>query len=127
MHNLTYWRYDDFIGIGMGASGKQQHVRYDNTKNMQIYFTQGPQPVITKLSSEDEMFEMIMMSLRTSLGLDKKSFEQRYGVRIEQRYPKTIRQYLDKGMLLMDEDHIRVNEHGMELLNDILVSFMEES
>ena len=127
MHNLTYWRYDDFIGIGMGASGKQQHMRYDNTKNMQTYFTQGPQPEITRLSVEDEMFEMIMMSLRTSSGLDKRCFIQRYGVSVEQRYPKTIHRYLENGMLTTDRDHVKVNERGMELLNDILVSFMEES
>lgn len=126
-HNLTYWRYDDFIGIGLGASGKQRHVRYDNTKNMQVYFEHGASPQEISLTKEDEMFEMIMMSLRTSKGLNRHLFQKRYGVEIAQRYPQTIQRYLEKGMLCMEEGFLRVNEAGMELLHDILVSFMEES
>lgn len=125
-HNLTYWRYDDFIGIGMGASGKQNHCRYDNTRNMQTYFERGCEEHVIKLSKEDEMFEMIMMSLRTSFGLDLNLFEKRYGILANQRYEATIRSYQKKGLLYEESGFLKANEKGRELLNEILLSFMDE-
>ena len=63
-HNQAYWHYEDFIGIGCGASGKQKHARYDNTRNLETYLRQGPSPSYIALTSKDERFEMIMMGLR---------------------------------------------------------------
>ena len=123
-HNMAYWNYDDFIGIGMGASGKQKHQRYDNTKNMQTYFDNGSSPAIIKLNKEDEMFENIMMSLRTKKGLDLHLFEKRYEVAFMDYYHDIIKTFIDKELLIEKNGFIHASEQGMELLNDILLNFL---
>ncbi|MEG1463202.1 MAG: coproporphyrinogen III oxidase, partial [Anaerorhabdus sp.] len=36
-HNIHYWQYDDFVGLSIGASGKEEHCRYECTKNFEDY------------------------------------------------------------------------------------------
>lgn len=126
-HNMTYWQYDDFIGIGMGASGKRQHCRYDNTKNMQTYFTKGASPEQFPLTIEQESFEMVMMSLRTKDGVNLKTFKQRYGQHLGQLYPQTISTCIQRGELIESKGFLSASEKGMMVLNEILVAMLEES
>ena len=39
-HNLAYWQDEDFIGLGCGASGKENNVRYDNTRSLKHILNQ---------------------------------------------------------------------------------------
>lgn len=45
-HNLAYWQDEDFIGLGCGASGKENNVRYDNTRSLKTYIESGANPYI---------------------------------------------------------------------------------
>lgn len=123
-HNMAYWRYDDFYGIGCGASGKYAHCRYDNTKNLQTYIEHGSSPNTIMLTIEDEMFEMIMMGLRTSAGVDMYAFQERYGVHILEHYHMAIQKHKNAGLLEISDSCLTATYQGMLLLNDILLDFM---
>ena len=125
-HNMAYWAYDDFIGIGMGASGKQHHQRYDNTKNMQIYFEKGASPFVIELNKEDEMFENIMMSLRTKKGLNLQQFAKRYGKSFLKHYHEAVAPIIEKHLLNVEDGYIYASEQGMEILNEILLKFLPD-
>lgn len=125
-HNMAYWDYDDFIGMGMGASGKQQHQHYDNTKNMQTYFEKGAAPTIIKLNKSDEIFENIMMSLRTKKGLNIHQFEKRYEISFLKQYHKELKPLLDQHLLEHSDGYIHATEQGMEILNEILLKFLPD-
>lgn len=126
LHNMEYWRYDDFYGIGCGASGKRDHYRYDNTKNLQTYIEQGTSPEKIMLSKEDEMFEMIMMGLRTNLGLDVHEFQKRYDVDFMEHYRMVIDKHVKAGLLEVSDDCIKTTYQGMMLLNEILMDFLSD-
>ena len=78
--NLAYWHYDDFLGIGAGASGKEGRYRYDHTKKLETYLASPASRILIPLSLQDQMFEQIMMNLRLKEGIKKSSFFQRTGV-----------------------------------------------
>lgn len=124
MHNLAYWHYDDFCGIGCGASGKQKHHRYDNTRNLHTYITRGPEPKITELSKADEMFETMMMGLRIQTGVDDDRFRERYGCSYHERFGAAIQKHIALGNLRDDPPYLHTTKQGMMLLHEILVDFL---
>lgn len=119
-HNLGYWHYDDYDGVSCGSSGKSNHQRYDITRNLNKYLTEGPiKDEIIKLSKKDEMFENIMMSLRLKEGLDINEFIKRYGVDPIKEYSNAIK----KNNLIVSNGHLICN--NLEILNNVLIDFMD--
>lgn len=122
-HNLSYWQDEDFYGIGCGASGRLNGIRYDNTHDLNTYLTCGPCPVYDTSSLSSRAFEAIMMGLRTSFGVDILAFDQKYGISLESVYASVLIKY--KAELEIVDHHLVCNEKGMEILNTILVDFLE--
>ena len=126
LHNQMYWNYEDFCGIGCGASGKSGHVRYDNTRNLHTYLQEGSCPDIIELSKQDEMFETLMMALRMKQGLSLSHFRENFAVDFETAYHAALQKNIERGMLLVEDDHVRTTDEGMLLLHDVLVDFLPE-
>lgn len=124
-HNQMYWHYEDFLGIGCGASGKVHHKRYDNTCNLQTYLEQGPSPEVISLTKEDEMFETIMMGLRMSDGISLQRFQTRYSVDFITHYEEVVDTEIKKGMLQIENGYLKTTERGMLLLHDVLIQFLK--
>lgn len=119
-HNLAYWTYKDFYGLSLGASGKIDNYRYDNTRSFKEYFEGKYLKEKVVLSIEDMMFEEIMMSLRLKKGLDLKRFESRYGLSFFVAYKKPYLSHVDD--FVVDNNFLRVK--NIALLNSILVDFL---
>lgn len=73
-HNLSYWKREEFLGLGVSAWGFYSGVRYGNTKNLISYskaVSEGKKPVesVVRVGKEDAMEEFIMLSLRLKEGL----------------------------------------------------------
>lgn len=124
MHNQMYWHYEDFYGIGCGASGKQDHQRYDNTRNLHTYITQGASPTQIALSQQDEMFEMLMMNLRLQEGIAYEDFEARFHTSLMDVYGNVIEKQIQRGYLREEAGHLRTTYAGMMLLNEVLLEFL---
>ena len=122
-HNLGYWRYDDFLGISMGAASKIGNLRFTNTAGFEKYFhAEDIREEVTELTKEDEMFENVMMSLRTLEGLDLKTFEERYGVSFEEHYQEAIRKHSKD--LVFEKGRVRARD--LALLHPLLIDFLED-
>lgn len=119
-HNLAYWTDQEFAGIGCGASGRENGKRYANTKSLRQYIEGGPQPVYEEI---DAPFEMVMMGLRTSFGVDLEEMMRKYQIDLLEKGKKVIERY--KEDLQVFDHHLRCTESGMEKLNSILVDFLE--
>lgn len=120
-HNLGYWNYDDFIGLGPGASSKVNNHRYTYTKNVRNYINK--KDLLSEdiyLDKQDLEFENVMMSLRTIYGLDLDLFYKRYGEDFRNVYKEAIEK--NKEYLVFKDNHcICIN---LEILNTILVDFL---
>lgn len=124
-HNIHYWHYDDFYGIGCGASGKENHIRYDITKNLHKYITEGECRSEIELEQKDEMFEMLMMSLRLKEGMSYALFEERFQVSFADVYSNPKEKMLKEGFLYEEKGYLKTTEKGMYLLNDVLINFLD--
>ncbi|MCC3860334.1 radical SAM family heme chaperone HemW [Pseudemcibacter aquimaris] len=130
-HNLTYWRYGDYIGVGAGAHGR---ISYDgNTyatmqnkkpetwlKNTQMNGHATKDHI--QLSATEMAEEMIMMGLRLTDGIDLNTFENRIGKKISDfTGSDQVDLMITQGFLApVFPDRLQLTEKGRPLLNQIL-------
>ena len=124
LHNCNYWKYEDFYGIGIGASGKEEGVRYTNTGSLEAYLQDKHEIEREILTTNDRIFENIMMSLRMRTGLDLNVFRERYHQDIFEIYEKEIEEERKKGNLMIQNDSLIATKKGMFYLHDVLVRFL---
>jgi len=124
-HNRLYWTYEDFIGVGMGASGKVGDIRYDNTDSFIDYNKGKYRKNETRLTLKEQQFEAIMMNLRLIEGINVANYNKRFDIDLLRTYQKQIRKHFDLGNLVYENGYLKTTEKGKLILNDILVDFME--
>lgn len=121
-HNLAYWQDEDFTGIGPGASGRDP-LRYTNKPDLAGYLVHGPEPVVES-SLEEAPFEAIMMGLRTRFGFSVTDWQQKYHRSFLSDYQDVLKRWTPE-YLHLENGYLKPGEKGMEILNTILVDFLE--
>lgn len=124
-HNKVYWHYENYYGVGIGATGKIDDELISHTRSLTDYL-QGKNTIyIEKETIEDTMFNHLMMSLRLKEGLDLDEFKRRYDSTIEEVYKAPLTKNLEKRTLIIENNHLKTN-HTLDLLNSILLDFLPE-
>ena len=119
-HNISYWKYEDFLGISLGASSKVGNNRYTNTSNFNDYFIDyNLKSEDIKLSKEDMMFENIMMSLRMKEGLNIDEFYKKYNCNLLEVYSNALK----NNNLYIENGYLKAKE--LAILNNTLLDFMD--
>ncbi len=128
-HNLTYWRYEDYVGIGPGAHGRitingtkyaTKQYRYPE-KWLEHALKNGGEQYRTSLSLEDSFTEHLMMGLRITDGIARQPFLQRYQTLWESyNVEKKARQLVAEGLLEADEQALRCTPEGRLRLNSLI-------
>jgi oxygen-independent coproporphyrinogen-3 oxidase len=126
-HNLAYWHYDDFYGLGPGATQMVDHKRTLKTSNLDDYAKGKIIKEETMLSFSDERFECVMMGLRLSEGIDLDGFERRFHIKVEECFGDAIATNIKKRRLELTFGRLRCTEDGLALLNDVLLSFLPDT
>ena len=70
-HNIGYWEYKDYIGLGSGAVGKLGLERYYPTSSVEAYIENPLDIRVEKLTQEDKKMEQIFLGLRSCVGVSK--------------------------------------------------------
>ncbi len=122
IHNKAYWNYEDYYGISCGASGKENHRRYDKTNNIYSYIENPLERDYIELNREDEIFEYIMMGLRKVEGINIKSFYETFNINIFDIYKEIIDKHINNGNIIVN-DNIACSYKGLAILNEILIDF----
>jgi oxygen-independent coproporphyrinogen-3 oxidase len=126
-HNLAYWYYDDFYGLGPGATQMIDHKRTLKTSNLGDYAKGRIIKEETSLSFYDERFEFVMMGLRLSEGIDLDRFERRFHIKAQECFGDAIATNIKKRRLELSSDRLRCTDEGLALLNDVLLSFLPDT
>lgn len=125
-HNLTYWRYGDYIGIGPGAHGRrlksatQRHKKPENflsgvERNAHGLVTEEP------LDAETRAMEALLMGLRLAEGIDLTDIALRTGVSADSLVENQAISAIEKlGLIRRNGQHLTVTPQGMPLLDAIL-------
>jgi len=132
-HNLNYWQFGDYIGIGAGAHGK-----ITSPENMNITRRaklRSPQDYMDKagldasvsstreLSDNDRILEFMMNALRLNDGFPVTLFEERTGLDIA-LIEDTINKAMDNDLIEQTSERLRPTEKGRNYLNDLTQLFM---
>ena len=131
-HNLNYWKFGDYLGIGAGAHGKltdaagNRVVRRHNRRHPNDYLRDPAVPAGEKvLSAQDLRFEFMLNGLRLVEGIDRALFSERTGLS-EDWLLEPLRRARSAGLLDDDETTIRPSELGRRFLNDLMAMFLPE-
>jgi putative oxygen-independent coproporphyrinogen III oxidase len=125
-HNLSYWRYDDYLGIGPGAHGRRgglatlRHKKPENWMGGVTRNASGLQSE-TPLSSEEQAREALLMGLRLHEGVDLGRIAARSGIAQNQLVSRDqVARLQHHELIVTNGDHLRVTPAGMLLLDHIL-------
>ncbi|MBX7531656.1 radical SAM family heme chaperone HemW [Qipengyuania sp. 1XM1-15A] len=125
-HNFTYWRYQDYHGVGPGAHGRRGGVattRHKKPENFlaAVYRQQHGIAEARSLGQREQASEAILMGLRLTEGVDLATLSGRFGV------PETalvdqgkLELYSGLGLVVREGDHLGVTDAGMPLLDALL-------
>ncbi len=124
-HNLRYWEGGDFLGLGPSAHSFIGQKRFANTSDLKTYIDKlsaGERPLIYDTDSvESRIVESVMLGLRTSRGIEREKFRQRFGMSIEEAINgEQYKRLLDSKLITSDEDYIRLTENGLPLADEII-------
>ncbi|TIX50086.1 radical SAM family heme chaperone HemW [Alteraurantiacibacter aquimixticola] len=125
-HNLTYWRYQDYVGIGPGAHGRrsgmatQRHRKPENWLSAVEERGSGCQHELA-IPVPEQASEALLMGLRLAEGLDIAALARRFALPEEQLVDfAELEQLASYGLVTREASHITVTPAGMPLLDAIL-------
>ena len=130
-HNLIYWRYGDYLGIGPGAHGRltvngRRHATtcYSNPKRWLDSVEEGAaEQTREALTTEDEATEFLLMGLRLRAGIDI----SRYAALAQNPLdPAAVAHLKDIGMIEVSKSILTVTDQGFRVLNSVISELLSD-
>lgn len=128
-HNLSYWQDVPYLGIGAAAHSYLEGQRYENVREIPAYIEgirsgSGVRRQEEAMAREIAMEEFAFLALRTARGIDRRHFEQRFGVPLDAIYADAIAKLKRQGLLAEDAAGVRLTELGMKYGNVAFEEFL---
>ena len=114
-HNLTYWRNEEYYGVGLGASGYIGETRYKNSVNLSQYLNRVFVNEKENVSFRDKLVYQVMLNLRTIEGLDIKYLKDKEAV---------VEDLINKGLLIKKGNKVIPTYEGMMILDQIVLQLI---
>ena len=129
-HNLMYWDNAEYYGVGAGASGYLNGVRYRNRGPIQHYLkavSEGNARLSEEVLTKDEMMEEeLFLGLRKKSGVSIAKFEEKFGVSFEEHYGQIVTELCQQGLLVSDDKVVRMTKKGLFLGDTVAERFILE-
>ena len=129
-HNLKYWSYEEYLGLGLGASSFANGIRFKNCDHMFDYIEaikSNVAPVdagsVEHFSEQEEMGVYTFTGLRKAEGISLEKFRKTFRHNFFNVYDKSIVEKY-KGKLILDGDRLYLSEEGMDISNQIMAEFL---
>ena len=124
-HNLTYWRYGDYAGVGPGAHGRRsgmRSVRHRKPENFLSALGRNGHGIAEEepLSPREAADEALVMGLRLVEGIDPEALEQRFEVPVVDW--TAVDRYWEAGLLERDPGRVRTSAKGRLVLDSLLAA-----
>jgi putative oxygen-independent coproporphyrinogen III oxidase len=134
LHNLNYWQFGDYLGIGAGAHGKLTDVSQETIarswklKNPRDYLANAASASriggSNLLSQADRVFEFMLNALRLTDGVSTALFCSRTGLALDQ-IAEPLARARELELLTPRSDMIRPSQRGLDYLNDLVAMFIQ--
>jgi len=135
-HNSGYWRRENYLGFGLGASSLIDNVRFQNTTDMGRYL-KAPlecRENVCALSRKEQMEEFMFLGLRMTDGVASGEFEAAFGCSLEEVYGEVIRKNMADGLLWQKtstqkkdgagEERLALTDYGLDVSNYVMAQFL---
>lgn len=128
-HNSKYWDGTEYVGVGVASHSYVARHRLANTASIETYISKlnaGSLPIVSNEYIDDDKMrtEKIMLSLRTSKGLNLSEFTSMFGENILQTRADVIKPYLDSKALKITKGHLIITENYLAISNKIISDFL---
>ncbi len=131
-HNLNYWRFGDYLGIGCGAHGKitdlvtKQIMRTVKVKHPIGYMDLSKDYLDTQspIQAQDLAFEFFMNRFRLLEACEKEAYTQNTGQPLSNQAQSILKRNVEKGLIDETSEHWQVTDLGRRYLNSLLADFV---
>lgn len=143
MHNVGYWRRENYLGFGLGAASLMENIRYTNIRELYPYIEQtkhlreglwqneNEELPATNLHASAERItrkaqieEFMFLGLRMMEGISRADFEKAFGVSIEAVYAEVLAKLQGENLLVKRAGRIFLTERGQDVSNYVLAQFL---
>ena len=129
-HNLMYWDNAEYYGIGAGASGYVNGVRYKNHGPIRHYLSaveEGNARITEEhLSQKEQMEEEMFLGLRKKSGVSMARFEKKFGRSFDGLYGEIVKDLVQQGLMQIEGDRVRMTKRGLFLGDTVAERFILE-
>ncbi|MHB9782738.1 radical SAM family heme chaperone HemW [Streptococcus sp. 10F2] len=129
-HNLMYWDNAEYYGLGAGASGYLNGIRYRNHGPIRHYLNAvaaGDARVYQEeLSLKEQMEEELFLGLRKRAGVSIARFEKKFQRSFDEVYGSVVQQLIHEGLLIQEGDRLRTSQKGLFLGDTVAERFILE-
>ena len=129
-HNLMYWDNAEYYGIGAGASGYVNGVRYKNHGPIRHYLNaveEGNARITEEyLSQKEQMEEEMFLGLRKKSGVSMARFEEKFGRSFDGLYGEIVKDLVQQGLMQIEGDRVRMTKRGLFLGDTVAERFILE-
>lgn len=128
-HNNSYWEGQDYLGFGAGASSLYKDTRYSNETNIQKYIdkilnNERVFDIEEELDEKAKLSEAMILGLRKLNGVSKIDVKEKFGYDIEEVYSSEITKLLRLGLLIQEDDRVRLTDKGLDFANQVFLEFL---
>lgn len=128
-HNIIYWKCDNYLGLGPGASGFIGDTRYSNIEDICEYnkcIMQNIRPVSEEieLTKKDKIEEFIFMGLRMNEGINIDVFKERFDTNFYDIYQEVMDKLIKRELVRFDGKNISLTQKGREISNSVFIEFL---
>lgn len=131
-HNVNYWQFGDYLGLGAGAHGKITDMAQSTITRTQMPASPGGYVAMIQegkmgrhhlVEGDDAVFEFMLNALRLQDGFALSLFEQRTGLPLSFVEPK-LHLMVKQGWAVMEQERLLLTERGKTYLNEVLQGFL---
>lgn len=128
-HNRNTWQMHEYIGLGVGAHGYIDGIRYSNIDTIEEYIklvSLGNKPIEEdeRISNQEMFEETLMLGLRTRYGVNLVDIQSKFDIDILKVKDNEIKYFIKEGLISIKNNNLVVTSQGMPVLNKIILELV---
>ena len=128
-HNLKYWTGQPYIGFGAAAHSFINNRRFANLSGPHEYIrnirnNSTVREMDDEIVSEEQLSERLILGLRLIDGVSVNQLTQQFGQEAMDKHFQTIARLKDKGLILLEQDMLRLTKKGLDYANQVWMEFL---
>lgn len=126
-HNLKYWSYDNYLGLGPSSHSFINYQRWNNLRSVSQYIEclkKNRLPLEEKYEPalSQRKLEFIMLSIRSS-GLDFRKYKELFNIDFKTEYSDSVNELINKNYAQIESNHFRLSESGFAIADEIIARY----